>query len=76
MLLQIVEEGRGVLDNVTKFIVWNVPTNAREAGILLTAIFFGLTLPMLPLQLLWVNLAETILLGLTLVFEPKEPGLM
>jgi cation-transporting ATPase F len=71
-----VEEGRGVFDNLTKFIVWNLPTNAGEAAILLTAIFLGTTLPVLPLQLLWINLAETILLGLTLVFEPKEPGLM
>jgi magnesium-transporting ATPase (P-type) len=71
-----VEEGRGVFDNLTKFIVWNLPTNAGEAAILLTAIFLGTTLPVIPLQLLWINLAETILLGLTLVFEPKEPGLM
>jgi cation-transporting ATPase F len=71
-----VEEGRGVFDNLTKFILWNLPTNAGEAAILVTAILFGTTLPALPLQLLWINLAETILLGLTLVFEPKEPGLM
>lgn len=71
-----VEEGRGVFDNLTKFLVWNLPTNAGEAAILLTAIFLGTTLPAVPLQLLWINLAETILLGLTLVFEPKEPGLM
>jgi Ca2+-transporting ATPase len=36
-----VEEGRGVFDNLTKFIVWTLPTNVGEAMILLTAILFG-----------------------------------
>jgi magnesium-transporting ATPase (P-type) len=71
-----VEEGRGVFDNLTKFIVWTLPTNAGEAAILLVAILFGTTLPALPVQLLWVNLSTALLLGLMLVFEPKEPGLM
>lgn len=71
-----VEEGRGVFDNLTKFIVWTLPTNAGEAMILLTAIVFGTTLPALPVQLLWVNMMTAIFLGLMLVFEPKETGLM
>jgi len=70
-----VEEGRGVFDNITKFIVWILPTNLGEAAMLITAILLGLPLPALPLQLLWVNLTDT-LLGLPLAFEPKEPGLM
>jgi cation-transporting ATPase F len=71
-----VEEGRGVFDNLTKFIVWTLPTNIGESLVLLTAIVLGITLPMLPVQLLWVNMMSAILLGLMLVFEPKEPGLM
>jgi Ca2+-transporting ATPase len=71
-----VEEGRGVFDNLTKFIVWTLPTNAGEALVLLTAIIFGLALPALPVQLLWINLTTSILLGLMLVFEPKEADLM
>jgi len=71
-----VEEGRGVFDNLTKFIVWTLPTNGGEALILITAIFLGMTLPMLPVQLLWINMTTAILLGLMLVFEPKESGLM
>jgi len=70
-----VEEGRGVFDNLTKFIVWIIPTNLGEALILLTAIVFGLQLPLLPLQLLWINLTDT-LLGLSLAFEPKERDVM
>jgi magnesium-transporting ATPase (P-type) len=71
-----VEEGRGVFDNLTKFIVWTLPTNGGEALILLTAILLGLTLPIVPVQLLWINMTTAILLGLMLVFEPKESGLM
>jgi Ca2+-transporting ATPase len=70
-----VEEGRGVFDNLTKFIVWIVPTNLGEALMLLTAIVLGLPLPLLPLQLLWINLTDT-LLGLPLAFEPKESDVM
>jgi len=71
-----VEEGRAVFDNLVKFIIWTLPTNAGEAAILLTAIFFGKELPALPVQLLWINMTTAVLLGLMLVFEPKEAGLM
>jgi cation-transporting ATPase F len=71
-----VEEGRGVFDNLTKFIVWTLPTNVGEAMVLLVAILFRTVLPTLPVQLLWVNLMTCVLLGLTLVFEPKESDLM
>ncbi|HLW34986.1 MAG TPA: HAD-IC family P-type ATPase [Chthoniobacterales bacterium] len=70
-----VEEGRSIFDNLRKFIAWTLPTNAGEALILLTAIFLGTALPVLPLQLLWINMTEP-LFGLMLVFEPKERGLM
>jgi len=70
-----VEEGRGIYDNLVKFIAWTLPTNGGEGLVLLAAVLFGTTLPVLPVQLLWVNLA-TALLGTTLIFEPREPGLM
>ena len=75
-IVAAVEEGRAVFDNLTKFIVWTLPTNAGEAMVLLTAIVFGTTLPALPVQLLWVNMMTSLLLGLTLVFEPKDRDLM
>jgi cation-transporting ATPase F len=71
-----VEEGRGVFDNLRKFIVWTLPTNIGEGSIILVAMLFGFTLPVVPVQLLWVNMATAIFLGLMLVFEPKEKGLM
>ncbi len=71
-----VEEGRGVFDNLTKFIVWTLPTSLGESLVLLTAIAAGAVLPILPLQILWINLTTTVALGMTLAFEPKEPGIM
>ena len=71
-----IEEGRGVFDNLTKFIVWTLPTNFGESLVLLAAILFGTALPMLPVQLLWINMATASLLGLTLAFEPRAPDLM
>lgn len=71
-----VEEGRNVFDNLVKFIVWTLPTNGGEGLLLLTAIVLGAQLPVLPVHLLWINLTTAIFLGLMLVFEPREPGLM
>lgn len=71
-----VEEGRGVFDNLRKFIVWTLPTNVGEGSIILVAMLFGFVLPVVPVQLLWINMATAVLLGLMLVFEPKEADLM
>ncbi|HID97505.1 MAG TPA: HAD family hydrolase [Thermodesulfobacteriaceae bacterium] len=71
-----VEEGRGVFDNLTKFIVWTLPTNLGEGLVILTAILLGVTLPILPVQILWINMTTAGFLGLMLAFEPKEPGIM
>jgi len=71
-----VEEGRGVFDNLTKFLVWTLPISVGFGLILLTSVVFGLTLPTLPVHLLWVNLTTAILLGLMLVFEPPEADVM
>lgn len=71
-----VEEGRGVFDNLTKFIVWTLPTNAAEALVIFTAILMGWVLPILPVQLLWINMGTALFLGMTLAFEPKEHDLM
>jgi len=71
-----VEEGRGVFDNLVKFITWALPTNLGEGLVILTAIFLGVTLPILPVQILWINMTTAGFLGLALAFEPKEPGIM
>ncbi len=71
-----VEEGRGVFDNLTKFIAWTLPTNLGEGLVLLAAIVTGATLPILPIQLLWINMVSAVALGMPLAVEPKEPDLM
>ena len=71
-----VEEGRHTFDNLKKFIVWTLPTNLGEGLLILTAIVVGATLPILPVQILWINMTTAVLLGLTLAFERVEPGIM
>jgi len=71
-----VEEGRGVFDNLTKFIIWTLPTNMGEGLVILAAIVTGVALPILPVQILWINMTTAVLLGLMLAFEPKEAEIM
>ncbi|MBN2493642.1 MAG: HAD-IC family P-type ATPase [Deltaproteobacteria bacterium] len=71
-----VEEGRGVFDNLQKFIAWTLPTNGAEALVVLLAILLNLGLPILPVQILWINMMTAVCLGMMLAFEPKERGIM
>ncbi|WP_349261163.1 cation-transporting P-type ATPase [Povalibacter sp.] len=71
-----VGEGRTVYDNVKKVISWTLPTNAGEATTIIVALLFGMTLPITPVQILWINLITAITLGLALAFEPTEPNTM
>jgi magnesium-transporting ATPase (P-type) len=71
-----VEEGRAVYDTLQKTILFILPTNGGEALVLLVAIIFGLTLPITPLQILWVNMITAVTLAMALAFEPAEEGLM
>jgi magnesium-transporting ATPase (P-type) len=71
-----VEEGRTVYDNLRKSIVFVLPTNGGEAMIIVAAILLGLTLPITPVQILWVNMVTAITLSLALAFEPPEAGVM
>jgi len=71
-----VEEGRRVFSNLTKFIVWTLPTNGGEAFIILAAITLGWPLPILPVHALYINTITAILLGIPLIFEAAEPGIM
>jgi cation-transporting ATPase F len=71
-----VEEGRGVFDNLTKFIAWTLPTNLGEGLIVMVAVVLGITLPILPLQILWINMVTAAALGTTLALEPKERDIM
>lgn len=79
-----VEEGRRVYDNLLKSLAFLLPTNLGLAFILIWGIMFfpfnpftkELLLPMLPTQLLWINLIAAVALALPLAFEVKEPDIM
>ena len=71
-----VEEGRGVFDNLTKIIAWTLPTNLGGGLIILLAIVAGITLPILPVHILWINMTTVAVLGTVLALELREPGIM
>src|SRR5690606_21339228 len=69
-------EGRVVHDNMRKGNAWTLPTNGGLVLVAAAAIAEGLTMPMSPLQILWINLVTAGSLGLALAFEPAEDGVM
>ena len=71
-----IEEGRTVYDNLKKSITFLLPINGGESGALIAAIILGATLPITPVQILWVNMVSSVALALALAFEPAEPGVM
>jgi magnesium-transporting ATPase (P-type) len=71
-----VREGRTVYDNIQKVISWTLPTNAGEAMVIIVALLLGLTLPITPIQILWINLITAVTLGIALAFEPTEDNTM
>jgi magnesium-transporting ATPase (P-type) len=71
-----VREGRTVYDNIKKVISWTLPTNAGEAMTIMVALLLGMTLPVTPIQILWINLITAVTLGIALAFEPTEENTM
>ena len=71
-----VEEGRTVYDNIRKAILFILPTNGAQAMVVVIAVLLGQTLPMTPVQILWVNMVTAVTLALALAFEPTESGVM
>lgn len=75
-IAEAVEQGRTVYDNIKKSVLYMVPTGLAEAMIVVLALLVGLTLPLTPLQILWVNTITATTLGLALAFEHAETDLM
>jgi Ca2+-transporting ATPase len=71
-----VREGRKIYDNLRRFIRYAVTTNTSEILTMLVAPLLGLPMPLLPLQILWVNLVTDGLPGLALAAEPEERNVM
>ncbi len=75
-IVSAVREGRRIYENIRKFIKYTMTSNAGEVLVMLAGPFVGLGLPLLPLQILWVNLVTDGLPGLALTQEPAEPNTM
>jgi magnesium-transporting ATPase (P-type) len=71
-----VREGRIVYDNLVKVLGWTLPTNGGQAIAIVAAVLLGVTMPMTPAQILWVNMVTGVTLGLVFAFDPAEPGVM
>jgi len=75
-IVAAVEEGRVMYDNIRKFIKYAVAANSGEIWVMLLAPFLRMPLPLLPLQILWINLVTDGLPGLALTVEPAERDTM
>jgi Ca2+-transporting ATPase len=75
-IVRAVREGRKIYDNLRRFIRYAVTTNSSEILTMLVAPLLGLPIPLLPLQILWVNLITDGLPGLAMAAEPEERNIM
>jgi Ca2+-transporting ATPase len=75
-IVAAVEEGRTIYDNIRKFVRYLVTSNSGEIIVMAAAPFLGMPLPLLPLQILWINLVTDGPPALALSVEPAEPDVM
>ncbi|HZE20948.1 MAG TPA: cation-translocating P-type ATPase, partial [Desulfobaccales bacterium] len=75
-LVAAVEEGRAIFDNIKKYLIFLLSCNLAEILVLTGAFFVGLPLPLIALQILWVNLTTDGLPALALGVDPKAPDIM
>jgi Ca2+-transporting ATPase len=75
-VVRAVREGRRIYDNLRRFIRYQMTTNSAEVWTLFLAPFLGLPVPLLPIQILWINLVTDGLPGLALAVEPAEGTVM
>ncbi|MAT98481.1 MAG: ATPase [Anaerolineaceae bacterium] len=75
-IVAAVEEGRKIFDNIRKFVKYTLSSNTGELFVMLIGPFLGMPLPLLPLQILWINLVTDGVPGLALAVEEGERGIM
>ena len=75
-IVRAVREGRRIYDNIRRFVRYAVTTNSGEIWTMFLAPLCGLPIPLLPIQILWINLVTDGLPGLALTAEPEESNIM
>ena len=75
-IVAAIKEGRTIYDNIQKFMKYILASNMAEIWIMLLGPFLGVPLPLLPLQILWVNLISDGIPALSLSVEPAEKNIM
>ena len=75
-IVAAIEEGRNIYDNIRKFVTYILSSNTGELFVMFVGPFLGLPLPLLAVQILWINLVTDGLPGLALAVEPAERGIM
>ena len=75
-IVAAVEEGRGIYDNIRKFIHFLLSCNLGEILVMFTSALLGFPVPLLPIQILWVNLVTDGLPALALGVDPVDPNIM
>lgn len=75
-IVNAVREGRRIYANILKFITYSITSNMGTLVLVVLAPFFGMPLPLLPVQILWMNLLCDSLPGLALAAEPAERDAM
>ncbi|AVK99375.1 HAD-IC family P-type ATPase [Pediococcus inopinatus] len=75
-LTTAIKEGRHVYDNIKKTIRFLLPTSFAEGLIVLISIMFQQELPLVPTQLLWINMVSAVTIQFAFLFEPAEEGIM
>ncbi|MBU1159904.1 HAD-IC family P-type ATPase [Patescibacteria group bacterium] len=76
IIVATIEEGRRILDNLKKIIAYLLSTAFSEIILVGVAIVAGMPLPVLPAQILWINIIEEGFMNFAFAFEPKEKDLM
>ena len=75
-IVDAVREGRRIYDNIRRFVRYLLTTNTAEVAVMLVAPLLGLPLPLLAIQILWINLVTDGLPAIALGMEPAEPDVM